>query len=408
MLTRLTFVHGWWRTMRIAGGSMAETYLGPHWELTCRECGLPFRCGVEHPPRQDLAVCPNCGCPDNPLQTSDVRVGDRVWIDGWSKQRRGLQVWQAVAFPTTATPDVLTVKRLVAGSPGSVAIRDGDIYVNDAIQRKDLAVLREVNVLVHDDTFRSPRGMRWQSASTPSRWNSTDTGYTASQPDSPDAALDWLNYTQWTCWPHDDPRRDRTQSVPVVDHDPYNQGFARGTLHEVADLYLSGTLRLGSRSRCVLRIVSRRDRFTWELDTTTCKYRFAWNDAVIGEGDFTAESTEFHVEMAVCDQRLMAAVSKTLVFEYAYQPDTTAPQSDGARVAIGAGAGTITVSNLRLARDIHYAGPYGLSDWVSPQPLQAGQWFVLGDNVPVSVDSRLWSSIDGASILGPVRRRDRQ
>lgn len=407
LLTRLTLVHGWWRTIRIAGGSMAETYVGPHWELTCRECGKPFRCGVEHPPTADLAFCPNCGCPDNPIQAADVRAGDRVWIDGWSKQLHGLQIWQAVAFPTTATPDVLTVKRLVARGPGSVAIRDGDIYVNETIQRKDLAVLREVNVLVHDDSFRSPRGVRWQSASTPSRWAPTDTGYAASSPDSPDSELDWLNYTQWTCWPHDDPRRERTQDVPLVDHDPYNQGFARGVLHEVADLYLSCTVQLGTRSCCAMRIVSRRDRFTWELDTTTQKHRFTWNGAVIGERPFPAQATAFHVEMAVCDQQLIAAVSDAIVFAHPYQPDTTAAQQDGARVGIGAGAGTITVSELRLARDIHYTGPHSAGDWVAPQPLQAEQWFVLGDNVPVSVDSRLWSSIDGANILGPVRRRDR-
>ena len=406
-LIRLTFVHGWWRTIRIAGGSMAQTYLGPHWDLVCRECGKPFRCGVEHPPDRDSAVCPNCGCPDNPVHPAEVRAGDRVWIDGWSRQLHGLRTWQAVAFPQTATPDVLTVKRLVARGPGSVAIRDGDIYLNDAIQRKDLEVLREVCVLVHDDAFRSPRGRRWQPSSNRSRWTPTSIGYTASSADSPDSDLDWLNYTQWTCWPNDDPRRERTQDVSIVDHDSYSQGFARGALNEVADLYLSCTLQLASRSRCVLRIISRRDVFTWEFDTAAGKCRFARNGAVIGECPFTLTTTAFQVEMAVCDQRLFAAISQAMVFEQAYDPDTNSTQHDDARVSIGAGAGSITVFGLRLARDVFYTGPYGTSDWEAPQSLTTGQWFVLGDNLPVTVDSRLWSGINAETILGPVRRRDR-
>ncbi len=65
------------------------------------------------------------------------------------------------------------------------------------------------------------------------------------------------------------------------------------------------------------------------------------------------------------------------------------------------------LSQSRLRPAVQGGVDYSAGDWVAPQPLQAEQWFVLGDNVPVSVDSRLWSSIDGANILGPVRRRDR-
>jgi type IV secretory pathway protease TraF len=87
--------------------------------------------------------------------------------------------------------------------------------------------------------------------------------------------------------------------------------------------------------------------------------------------------------------------------------DSAVATRNDARVAIGAGVGTVSVSGLCLARDIHYSGPPGVSDWEAPQPLTAEQWFVLGDNVSVSVDSRRWSSIEASSILGPVRHRDR-
>jgi type IV secretory pathway protease TraF len=52
---------------------------------------------------------------------------------------------------------------------------------------------------------------------------------------------------------------------------------------------------------------------------------------------------------------------------------------------------------------VYYFGPGGALYWQAPQSIEAAQWFVLGDNVPVSVDSRLWSAIDERDILGPVR-----
>ena len=77
---------------------MADAFYGPHFPVTCRECGLCFRCGIEHPPAQDLATCPNCGCGDNRVDTTQPAPGQRVLIDRWTKALHGLHTWQAVAF----------------------------------------------------------------------------------------------------------------------------------------------------------------------------------------------------------------------------------------------------------------------------------------------------------------------
>ena len=108
-----------------------------------------------------------------------VVPGQRVYIDRWAKLVHGLGTWQAVAFREPSDPDELTVKRIVAAGPGRVAIQDGDVYLNGRIQQKNLAQLRELRILVHDDHFRSPLANRWQPAQSTSRWKPTSTGYAA-------------------------------------------------------------------------------------------------------------------------------------------------------------------------------------------------------------------------------------
>ena len=60
---------------------MAETLCGPHYSVRCADCGIEFRCGVEFPPVDELAVCPNCGYPENQVDTASIVPGERVVID---------------------------------------------------------------------------------------------------------------------------------------------------------------------------------------------------------------------------------------------------------------------------------------------------------------------------------------
>lgn len=412
LLARFALVRGWWQTIRVAGGSMAEAYLGPHWNVTCRECGMTFHCGVEHPPNQNQAVCPNCGCRDNPVHPANTMPGDQVWIDGWARITQGLQPWQAVAFSDAAASDVLTVKRLVARGPGQVAIHDGDVYLNGEIQRKSLEQLREMSVLVHDDAFRAMAGSRWRPSSETSCWSVTPSGYAADWSREHNSGDDFteedlLEYVQWTCWPNDDPRRERTKGVPIVDHDPYNQGFVRGTLQAVSDLCLTCELRMGPHSRAAIRLRSRTDNFIWEFDSEVRSSRLTWNNTLLCHVLIPSETGPFQIEMAVCDHQLLAAVAGQPVVAHAYQPGLETAARHGASIAIAAEKGTIEVLRPRVARDVHYTGPRGVSDWESPQSLTADQWFVLGDNVPISIDSRRYGGVESATILGPVRHRSR-
>ena len=402
-ILRVALIQGWWRTVRIAGGSMADAFYGPHLLVTCRECGFRFRCGLEYPPAQDLAVCPNCGCRDNPVDATRVVPGQRVYIDRWAKLVQGLDTWQAVAFLAPSDPDQLTVKRIVAGGPGRVELRDGDVYLNGRIQQKNLDQLRALRVLVHDDHYRSPLANRWQPAQATSRWKPTRTGYVAAAAAAEAPSMDWLDYVQWTCWPNSSPAISRTELVPIFDHDSYNQSLSRGNLHPVADIMLACQLRLDSRGTCVLRVTSRADEFAWELRPAEQACQLRWNGTLVAQAAYSGGASPLAVEMAVCDHRVLAAIEGATVFEFDYRPSSGPAAHHQPRLSVGAAGGSVHFEAPQVYRDVYYSGPGGATRWEAPQSVEASQWFVLGDNVPVSLDSRLWAALDGRTIRGPVR-----
>ena len=77
-------------------------------------------------------------------------------------------------------------------------------------------------------------------------------------------------------------------------------------------------------------------------------------------------------------------------------------------MASGSGAGSVVVGDLRVYRDVHYTSslaniprrPFGVD---SPYLLGPDEFFVLGDNSPVSNDSRFWTAspvVRGELFLG--------
>jgi hypothetical protein len=78
---------------------------------------------------------------------------------------------------------------------------------------------------------------------------------------------------------------------------------------------------------------------------------------------------------------------------------------DQPRLQIGAYGGPLEVSHLQVWRDIYYLTPtYLAGEWKAKTPLAEDHFFLLGDNSPVSVDSRQWGEggVPRESIRGKV------
>jgi hypothetical protein len=76
-------------------------------------------------------------------------------------------------------------------------------------------------------------------------------------------------------------------------------------------------------------------------------------------------------------------------------------------LAIGAAGAGVEVTGLRVWRDAYYLDPQGLPrPWKMSAPQVKGEFALLGDNQPVSIDSRTWEAgwVGRRAILGLVCR----
>ncbi len=197
---------------RIPTGSMADTLMGAHFRLGCRQCGYKYEHGFV--PRNyrmpddtvpsgnaplPITRCPNCGrypsqllcracdfavrrnglrnndtgsdsrstaldsrCPNcnRSLMTGEempVANGDRILVLKCIYQFLEPKRWDVIVFKNPPEPTINYIKRLI-GLPGeSVQIIDGDIYIDGQISRKPAKIQKELWMPVYDNDYQPVR-----------------------------------------------------------------------------------------------------------------------------------------------------------------------------------------------------------------------------------------------------------
>jgi signal peptidase I len=391
-------------------GSMAPTLLGHHRELTCPNCGFLFVIGVDEEGRPPRPVCPNCGKNDLDRAPAVECNGDRVLVQKFLYDFRPPRRWEVAVFHFPGEPPQAYVKRVV-GLPGeSVQIIGGNVFINGQIARKNREELRAIRILVHDSRFtprdsdRYPRFFflrGWPRHRLPSGWELTDGGFVHQPVASATGSLepeDWLVYQHW------DPALNRYG--PVRDHYSYNGGDMEAD-NVVPDLALEARLTVSSQVETIsVRIRSGGDRFviripvqgrgTLELARNDQQRRVRpLENSLDDPGPWPRTVL---LEASVVDHRLAASLDgRPLLVPWDYDDPATGPPADASPIALGVRGGTMTVSDLKLFRDVYYTStlggpprhPYGINE---PYRLHDDEYFVLGDNSPVSNDSRFWAA----------------
>jgi hypothetical protein len=348
--------------------------------------------------------------------------GRRVWIDRWAYACRAPQRWDIVAFPAVDDDSRLAVKRIV-GLPGErIAFRQGDLVVDGRIVRKSLSQLRQLAVLVHDNDHqpRPDSGLpsRWQSQSTTNRWRALGTRFVF-EPGALDCeAFEWLSYHHWPGYAGTVPR---TQPSPILDNDSYNQQLSR-RLNPVTDLLVACRITTpGCGGRLALEVAGPAGCYRVELRFDRRELALLRNSRELMCRSLPrfplARGVLF--ELAWCDGQVLFGIDGHELIRRGIVEDATdgsdpAEQTgnsvaehrdDTPRIRIGAAELTVTLDRLQVFRDIYYLPSESLI--ISPRMswhTEPDEVFLVGDNVPVSQDSRQWphSGVPIERLLGCV------
>ncbi len=383
----------------VNGASMAPTLKGRHLKFDCPECKISFSADPVQTADAPRVVCPNCGCQQIGAETGVAVAADSVTVSLGQPPKR----WDVVAFrpPAASTRkdrlQQFAIKRIV-GLPGeSILIQRGNLWTQTGGQGKPLhkpfSVNQQIKMLVHDSKFTGKEA-RWQ-ASPNSVWRHSANGYRMdAQPASTGSALDWMAFQPRRCYRHP----DYAEVTVTEDYYGYNQSLSR-PLNPVDELALATQFEVSPQARIGIEFATSGGRFRVILDWERNELKLL--SLLPGKENKTLSNKQVRLpaqgilDINWFDQRVQVAIDNDLLLDFELSPATSSLSATPP--AIG-GQGSVLLNRLQVYRDVYYFSDQG-------EALPAGRgYLLLGDNVPVSQDSRQWPvpSVLAADILGPV------
>lgn len=390
----------WWSigesrpVVRVVGPSMAEAFHGRHGQSRCQRCGEITRFDLEGAPLPVRVTCWNCGTQQSVAGDVQVIPGDEVQI---APAAQRYPRYAVVAFRIPGSEEQLGIKR-VLGLPGEhVAIEGGEVLIDGQPIPQD------------DDTPWLGPLVHRAHATTDGRWQfEPDTGWSVEgetfvyRPQQRlDALIHWVTYHHQVS--HDTPAR--TAGV-IVDNDAYNPSLSRA-LNEVCDLRLQLSVKFerdfmlqihdGWRAWTLSFDLQAKSVGVWAKGNGLADYRF----------DSPAKEP-IALDVSIRDGYVRLMMNERRIVHRDIEPGVAPRAATSTPVAFGALRGNVTVFGpIVLSRDVYYLDPVGLPQpWEPAQPLGPDEYFLLGDNVPVSTDSRHFGPVKREAILGEVRKVD--
>ena len=334
---------------------MVPTLHGRSLRTACRQCQTEIWFDPESLKRLDESlVCSLCGAtrPIDQLKGARTYEGDIIEV-----ARLDDQPYQTGELIAIARDETVHVKRVAAVEGDKVSVQQRRLLVNEQ-RLEDLfaqqSTIRDpAKILVDDDSTREQS--RWR-CSDGRHWQRVNGCWLVNDA----SRSNWLIY-------HHRNVHDHNRPSGIYDDYQYNAAIAR-QLDKVDRLSLTGVL---------------------EIDSPIEIHVAFWS----ASGAVLAASTIDHPGDFEIDF-------------FAGRPIVSAPVSEYAPVAIHVIGGRALFEELKVSRSIEYRLRAEQDESSYPIEIDAGQLFVVGDNVPFSTDSRDWGSVDVASVLGRVRLID--
>lgn len=399
----------------ISTGSMAPYLLGFHKQVVCPECRLPFAVGVPVDDSQDTSgpvACANCGQHQIDLGNVPRNEGDQLLVQKFAYLLRRPKRWEVVVFQNPGLPTQAYVKRVI-GLPGDeIQIRAGDVWIDGELARKNLAEQRSTRLAICSYQHR-PTGeveSRWK---LPSRW--VDRGHTLEsiigqsssstfEDDSDDSGIHWVTYRG------DAPKSNGSQSQTgatqlwPTDEYAYNGLTEPNQRYRVRDLMLAMQFEMQSgRGELAWSLSDGVQTFEVRLVAGERELRLFVNGVEDSAQRVKLSGSTWKrprlAEMSLFDRQLLFALDGEVIFQRPLVPLILPVKNDGGLAKdlvssepakFGARDLHVSVSDLTLYRDVYYTRGDERHGITEPYRLGSDEYFFLGDNSPVSLDSRSW------------------
>lgn len=394
----------------IPTGSMANTLMGRHKDITCPECGFRYKVGAsQEVDRQtgktissvDGVMCPNCRIGIDLTSESIAGHshpsygGDRIIVGKYPYRISDPKRWDVFVFMFPGNTQTNYIKRLV-GLPGeTIRIAEGNLYTRPladkgtnkpfAISRKPpekiLATMYNVydNDKPNEKFFEATQWpQRWIGAAG-SVWEKPQSGVYVSKP-SATSAVNWLLYQHivptYDCLLNYY-RHTKSYNAPdtrpslITDVNAYNSVHPRDYqpsplnvgIHWVGDLIVEGTVKPEQKKGKVhLQLVKGGVEFSASINLESGQ---TWLTAS-HQPNFKPQATvnitpgkPMNLRFANVDDALYLWINDKLVqFDASTEYDSAdngLPTPEDLRpVRIGVEGENIEVSHLKLYRDLYY------------------------------------------------------
>jgi signal peptidase I len=404
------------KRMRIASGSMAPTFVGQHFASVCDDCKFTIRGDAQT--SSSILVCPNCSFRHESWDSRPVD-GEKVSVDLTAYTNEPPQRWDTIAFRQPGEEDTWAVKRIV-GLPGErITIKNGDVYADNQILRKPLDLAMKMAILVHDSKFpASSAERRWRPAGEETDWNLEDNVFKIDVGKGPTAEEleeikrsgindNELQYHNWRCVESPSPR---DEDAPIRDSYGYNHAVSR-PLNDARDIYLLADMKMNDDAHLGILVSDLVDFAALTLDTNQTLATVKGVNKLLAERRSQLINGErISLAFGLLDQRVFVAINGSVLIDQPFEPRTRGIKHrlrSPYHLRLSMSRGSITLHRLRVYRDIHYLGANGLArQWRSEKPIAVDTFFVLGDNPPISQDSRdsTYGLIPLNDVLGKTTR----
>ena len=388
LVLRTWLVMGLIEPVTVAGSSMAPTVRGSYVSAVCPECQSAFTVGAEFAAETPLVDCPHCRERRLPLAGLAIHRGDRLWIDRTAFERRRPHRGEVVVLRNPHDGSQLCVKRVV-GLPGeTVELKHGDVWIDRRPWVKTLAQQRAVRQLVHRETERT---LRWH-ANDSAKWRWSGSAWEL----DPDQETQW----HWLRYVHHDGK-------PVTDDVSHNAGLSR-RLNLVSDFALSAKLKARGSGQLALDVNDGRQTLRVTLVLPEGKVSLTANGKLLHTAVLSAESRQelargaVLLELSNFDRHLLLAIGSRVELSHPLT-DASPPLGTKRPLAVGAAGLQVALGELTVCRDIYYSRQaVGEVYDAESAGLRLGsdEYYLLGDNSPISLDSRGWGGVSARLLLG--------